>query len=91
MPKNDNMAYGPGATGFASDIVPIAPSDATDLPTAARAIRCNPANGVAGTLRITTTSGQVRNTAIAAGEVLMVGALRVHAAGTTATGLEALI
>lgn len=69
------------------DIVPVTPSNTVDLPTAARAIRAR----VAGDLRITTYKGVVRNTYIAAGEVLPVVAIRVHATGTTATGIEALI
>jgi hypothetical protein len=75
-------------TFVAIDIVPITPSDTVDLPTAARAIRCRSGGG---TLRITTLSGQVRNTSIDVGEMLLVAALRVHATGTTATGLEAMI
>lgn len=71
----------------AMDLVPITPSDTVDLPSPARAIRAT----VAGTLRITTYRGNVRNTRIAADEVLMVYASRVHAAGTTATGLEAMV
>jgi hypothetical protein len=76
--------------GSAIDIVPLTPNDATDLAVAARAIRCDP-TGVGGTLRITTLKGEVRNTHIAAGELLIVGAKRVHSTGTAATLLEALI
>lgn len=72
------------------DIQPITPNDSADLPKTARSIRCSP-QGTAGTLRITTSSGAVRNTAIAVGELLPIGASRVHATGTTATGLEAII
>jgi hypothetical protein len=75
-------------TFTAQDLAPIAPSDSADLPIWARAIRCR---GNAGTLRITTISGQVRDTSIDFGEVLLVGARRVHATGTTATTLEALV
>ncbi len=71
----------------ALDLVPVTPSDSVDLLVNARAIR---AQG-AGTLRLTTISGNLRNTNIAAGEVLLVGASRIHAAGTTATGIEAMI
>ncbi|WP_165799462.1 spike base protein, RCAP_Rcc01079 family [Sphingomonas oleivorans] len=74
----------------AVDLVPIVPNDGTDLPARARGIRCRP-DGVAGTLRITTEAGQVRNSYISAGELLPVGVLRVHASGTAATNLEALI
>lgn len=70
------------------DLVPITPNDSVDLPTAARAIRCT---GTGGTLRMVTIKGSLRNTVIAANEVLIVGAVRVHATGTAATGLEAII
>lgn len=90
------MAANPGNDGNVTrdapgiDLVPITPSDSTDLDTDARAIRCKP-DGAAGTLRITTLAGQVRNTSIEVGEVLPVSVRRVHATGTTATGLEAFI
>lgn len=71
----------------AIDIEPVTPSDSVDLPNHARAIRA--ASG--GTLRITSHRGFVRDTNIATGEVLMVYASRIHATGTTATGIEALV
>lgn len=79
-----------GITSVASDLVPITPDDDNDLARPARAIRCK-GNGAAGTLRITTHAGEVRNTYIDAGETLDVVAKRVHATGTSATGLEAII
>lgn len=69
------------------DIVPVTPNDSVDLPSHARAIRAT----VGGTLRITTYKGVVRNTNIVAGEILPVYARRVHAGGTTATGIEAIL
>lgn len=75
-------------TFVAVDLIPITPSDSADLPRTARAIRCT---GTSGTLRITTLSGQVRNTAIKTDDQLLVAAIRVHATGTTATGLEAMV
>ena len=71
----------------AMDLIPITPNDAVDLAIPARAIRV----GIGGTLRITTYMGIVRNTNVVAGAVLFVYARRVHAAGTTATGLEAMV
>lgn len=88
MPTNDLVTRGLESTSPAVDIVPIAPDDGNDLATHARAIRCS---GTAGTLRITTFEGVVRDTNIALGERLSVVVTRVHATGTTATGLEALI
>lgn len=71
----------------ALDLVPVTPDDANDLALSARAIRV----GTGGTLRITTASGQVRNTTVTDGEVLLVQVNRVHATGTTATNLEAML
>lgn len=86
-----NPAYARGfATMTGTDLVPVSPDDDNDLATEARAIRCR-GDGAAGTLRITTTADAVRNTYIAAGEVLTVGVVRVHNTGTTATGLEVLL
>lgn len=79
-----------GETWTAFDIVPISPNDNEDLPTNARAIRCKP-SGEAGKIRITTRSGETRDTEISVGEVLSVYVVRVHNSGTDATGLEALI
>ena len=89
MPTETNrlILRGLGSTSPAVDLVPITPNDATDLSITARAIRCQ----TGGTLRITTREGVVRNTNIASGEVLTVLVDRVHATGTTATGLEAMI
>lgn len=84
------MALNPASqsdTFVAVDVVPVTPSDAADLANHARAIRAQ----AAGTLRITTFKGNVRDTFIAAGEILPVYAIRIHATGTTATGIEALL
>lgn len=69
------------------DLVPVTPSDGTDLAQNGRAIRAN----TAGTLRFVSYAGVLRNTNIAAGETLMVAVRRIHATGTTATGLEVYI
>lgn len=79
-----------GSTDSAVDAVPIVPSDGTDLPVVARAIRCR-GDSNSGTLRVTTLSGSVRNTYIGSGELLTLQVTRVHATGTTATGLEAMV
>lgn len=79
-----------GILAIGSDLVPITPSDSTNLAKPARVIRCRP-DGASGTLRITTFDGNVRNTYISAGGELQIATLRVHATGTTATNLEAII
>ncbi|MEM6496733.1 MAG: hypothetical protein AAF709_08405 [Pseudomonadota bacterium] len=74
----------------ATDLVPITPDDNNDLTNPGRAIRCRP-DGAAGNLRITTADGSQRDTFINAGEQIDVQFTRVHATGTTATNLEAMI
>lgn len=69
------------------DLVPVTPSDTVDLDMPARALRI----GTGGTLRFTSTNGNVRNTTVVDGERTDFGARRVHATGTTATDIEALI
>jgi len=91
MPAAPNPSTGSQATAVGTDIVPIIPNDDTDLVTEARVIRCKPISGTAGTLRITTRQGVVRNTEIAVGGELQLYVTRVHLSGTTATGLEAII
>lgn len=74
-------------TFTARDLVPVTPSDTVDLAISARALRIQ----TGGTLRITTAAGNVRNTNVVNGDELRVQVVRVHATGTTATGIEALI
>ncbi|MFN0133423.1 MAG: hypothetical protein ACKVW3_12965 [Phycisphaerales bacterium] len=79
----------PGLTSPGSDCVPVTPNDSTDLTLFARAILV----GQAGTLRVTTLAGVVRNlpaTCIPAGSILPVRVRRVHATGTTATDIFAI-
>ena len=76
--------------GTGDDLIPIVPSDTVDLSIPARAIRCRP-DGDAGTLRITTGRDEVRDTYIAAGEIIILSVTRVHASGTNATLLEAIV
>lgn len=85
--KNLVMDRGLDTTMVALDLIPVTPSDSADLDIPARALRI----GGAGTLRVTTYTGQVRNTNVAAGEVLLLFTTRVHSTGTSATGIEALI
>lgn len=90
MPLNPTATNGLGGEFVATDLVPITPAD-SDLAVPVRGIRCKPTTGTAGTLRITTWNGQVRNTEIAVGGELTVYASRIRATGTTATGLEGFI
>lgn len=70
----------------ATDIVPVVLDQAIAAP--CRSIRCT---GNAGTLRVTTAAGNVRNTSIAAGQILPLSATKIATDGTTATGLEWLL
>lgn len=74
-------------TFVAVDVLPVTPSDSADLPAHARAIRAQ----AGGSIRITTYNDNVRNTFITDGELLPVYAKRIHATGTTAAGIEALL
>lgn len=85
--KNLTLDRGFDQTFTALDLVPVTPNDDADLAIPARALRI----GTAGTLRITTYTGEVRNTNVREGELLPCFVLRVHADGTTATGIEAMI
>lgn len=78
------------STSTGRDLIPVTPNDGADLEVAARGIRCRP-DGVAGALRITTWTGEVRDTYIDAGESLIVAVIRVHDTGTDATKLEVYI
>ena len=74
------------STIVATDLIPVTPDDEADLAKAARALRV----GSGGTLRVTTLAGNVRNTSVEDGEVLLVAVSRVHATGTTASDIEAM-
>ena len=83
MADNPNIL----ASFTARDLVPVTPSDTVDLAIDARALRI----GTGGTLRVTTIAGNVRNTIVIDNERLELQVTRVHATGTTATGIEAMI
>ena len=70
--------------------MPITPSDSADLTEAIRAIRLA-ASGTAGTVRVTTRAGNVRDLPIGTGEQWTVRISRVWATGTTASGLWGLV
>lgn len=90
MGQNPQLTGGFDASSPGTDLVPVTPDDDNDLTTPAKAVRCKP-TGTAGTLRVTTYAGVVRNTTIAAGELLPLAVVRIHDTGTNADGLEALI
>lgn len=77
----------PSLNGPALDIIPVAPSDATDLPDVAIALYVE----TGGDIAVVTANGQTRTVAVSDFSYLPVGVQRVLATGTTATGLHALM
>lgn len=78
--------YVAGLEAPASDLFDIVPDDGADLALATRAVNV----AVSGTVRVTTVSGTTATVYIAAGVAFPVRAARVHASGTSATGIVGL-
>lgn len=74
-------------SGPATDIVPVTPDDATDLPDVAVALYVEQG----GTISLTSVHGEARNVQVADFALLPVGVRRVAATGTTAAGIHALV
>lgn len=78
--------YSQDVTKFAVDVFLITPNDSADLPHVTRAISV----AVAGALEIVTVDGStviIPSGALAAGVMHPIGASRIKAANTTATGI----
>jgi len=73
--------------GPATDIMPVTPSDAVDLPIIAAALYIE----TGGAIAVTTVRGETRTIVVADLSILPVGIQRVLATGTTATGIHALV
>jgi hypothetical protein len=73
--------------GPAKDIVPVTPSDSTDLPDVSTALYVE----TGGTVNILTAAGETRSISLADYSFLPVGVRRVNATGTTAAGIHALV
>ncbi|MEM6440177.1 MAG: hypothetical protein AAF763_10865 [Pseudomonadota bacterium] len=74
--------------GPATDIIPVAPNDAADLPTPALALYIE----TGGWIEVETVSGDApRVIAVSDVSLLPVAVRRVRAAGTTASGIHALV
>ena len=79
--------YVRGLTAPAVGAFAVTPSDQTDLPQVTRAIYC----GGTGDISVVMRSGEtVTFSAVQAGTVLPIEAVRVRATGTTATNLVGL-
>ena len=75
-----------GLDSPARNAAPVTPDDSSDLPVAARSLYV----GAPGDVRVTTVGGDtVTFTGVPAG-ILPVRAARVHATGTTASGIVAV-
>lgn len=70
----------------ASRVMAITPDDGADLAVATRAINV----AQAGIVRVQTVAGDVGDVFVAAGIPFPVRAVRIHATGTTATGIVGL-
>ena len=77
----------PSPAGPATDIVPVTPSNATDLPVVAMSLFIE----TGGTVRIITRTGETREVQVDDQTLLPVIVRRVLATGTTATGIHALV
>jgi hypothetical protein len=74
--------------GVASDIQPVTPSDTADLPVAAISLYIE----TGGAVVLDTPSGaSPRTVTVGDNQLLPCAATRVHATGTTATGIHALV
>lgn len=77
----------PQLSGPAQDVLPVTPSDVTDLPTVAIALYVE----TGGSVTITTVMGETRSLKLADFSILPVGVSRVHATGTDASGIHAMV
>ena len=74
-------------SGPATDALPVIPDDASDLSHVAIGLYVE----TGGTVSVITAAGETRQIAVADFSILPLGARRVHATGTTATGIHALV
>ncbi|MCC6007888.1 MAG: hypothetical protein JJU40_09430 [Rhodobacteraceae bacterium] len=73
--------------GPATDVIPVTPDDATDLPELALSLFIE----TGGSLQIVTRRGETRSLQIDDQTLLPVAVRRVLATGTSATGIHALV
>ena len=73
--------------GPARDILPVTPDDAQDLPEIALAVYVE----TGGDVTLTSHAGHMRTVGVASWTILPVAARRIHATGTTAGGIHALV
>jgi hypothetical protein len=76
-----------GLNGPATDLVPVSPSDSVALTDIAVALYVE----TGGVVSFQTVAGQSRSVTVADYSYLPVGTRQVNAAGTTASGIHALV
>ncbi len=74
-------------SGPATDIVPVTPNDTIDLQDTAIALYVESG----GVVSIVTQKGGNRSVIVSDNSILPVGTTRVHATGTTAAGIHAMV
>ena len=74
-------------SGPATDALPVTPDDAADLSMVAIALYVE----TGGTIVVDTVAGGTRTIGVADFSILPLGVRRVHATGTTATGIHAMV
>lgn len=74
-------------SGPARDVVPVTPDDSNDLPNIAIALYVE----AGGSVAFTTVAGNNRTVKVGNFYILPIGARRVFATGTTATGIHAMV
>ncbi|MDP3339839.1 hypothetical protein [Frigidibacter sp.] len=84
---NPFKSRSPDLSGPANDILPVTPSDSVNLPHVALALYVERG----GFVSFVSERNQTRLVELADHSMLPVGASRVNATGTTATGIHALV
>lgn len=85
--KNLFDTRAPSLNGPATDLLPVTPDDSADLPAVAVALYVE----TGGAVTFITEQGNTRTAAVADFMFFPVGARRVLATGTTASGIHALV
>ncbi|MCK0171535.1 hypothetical protein MWU53_10740 [Aliiroseovarius sp. S1123] len=77
----------PSLRGPATDLVPVVPSDLSDLPDVAVSLYVE----TGGAVSFVSVAGGIRTVTVANNSILPVGVLKVMSLGTTATGIHAFV
>lgn len=84
---NPFASRAPSLSGPATDMVPVTPSDGSNLPNVALALYVE----TGGTLSVVTVGGGTRSIVVPDFAILPVGIVRVRATGTSAAGIHAMV